>query len=150
MVAKAVVAACEGLRQDYPGCCLEMQDPVSNLHEELGEPALRALVSAFYRRVRDDDLIGPMYPADDWAGAEKRLADFLVMRFGGPATYLEERGHPRLRMRHLPFSIGAAERDRWLDLMGQAMAETAVPPEIAPVLGAFFAQVADFMRNRPD
>lgn len=114
----------------------------------VGEDRLRAMVAAFYRGVREDDVIGPLYPQDDWEGAEKRLADFIVFRFGGPATYLEERGHPRLRMRHLPFSIGLAERDRWLELMGQAMREAEIPDDVAPMMGAFFAQVADMMRNR--
>jgi hemoglobin len=127
-----------------------MTDPTTTLYAELGEPTLRALVAAFYQRVRDDEIIGPLYPQDDWAGAEKRLADFLIFRFGGPQTYIEERGHPRLRMRHMPFSIGIAERDRWLDLMGAAMHETGIKPPQAETLAAFFAQVADFMRNRPD
>lgn len=124
-------------------------DPVGNLFEVLGEAKLRALVAAFYRRVKEDDVIGPMYPPHDWEGAEKRLADFLIYRFGGPQTYVEERGHPRLRGRHLPFAIGERERDRWLDLMGAAMKEVEISAEAAPVLGAFFAQVADFMRNQP-
>jgi len=125
-------------------------DPVGNLYYDLGEERLRSLVAAFYRRVRSDDLIGPMYPADDWGGSEKRLADFLVYRFGGPQTYLEERGHPRLRGRHMPFSIGLAERDRWLDLMGASMREVEIPLELVPVISAFFAQIADFMRNREE
>ena len=66
---------------------------------------------------------------------------------GGVPRYLEERGHPRLRMRHRPFRIGEAERDRWLELMGAAMVEAEVPPPVAAPLGEFFAQVADFMRN---
>ena len=127
-----------------------MTDPTTTLYAELGEPTLRALVTAFYQRVREDEIIGPLYPQDDWAGAEKRLADFLIFRFGGPQTYIEERGHPRLRMRHMPFSIGITERDRWLDLMGAAMHETGIKPPQAETLAAFFAQVADFMRNRPD
>jgi hemoglobin len=108
------------------------------------------MVSAFYSRVRTDDLIGKMYPPEDWNGSEKRLADFLVYRFGGPATYIEERGHPRLRGRHMPFSIGIAERDRWLKLMGEAMRETGISTEVAGVMLPFFAQVADSMRNRPE
>ena len=127
-----------------------MDDPTATLYADLGAPTLRAMVASFYRRVQTDDLIGPMYPGHDWTGAEKRLVDFLIFRFGGPATYIEERGHPRLRGRHMPFSIGEAERDRWLDLMGQAMAEVEIPQEQAVVLGAFFAQVADFMRNREE
>ena len=121
---------------------------VDQICEHVGEERLRAMVAAFYRQVREDDVIGPLYPQGDWEGAEKRLADFIVYRFGGPPTYLEERGHPRLRMRHMPFSIGMAERDRWLDLMGKAMRETEIPADAAPLIGAFFAQVADMMRNR--
>jgi hemoglobin len=123
-------------------------DEISALYSQVGEDKLRAMVAAFYRRVRSDDLIGPMYPPDDWEGAEKRLADFIVYRLGGPQTYLEERGHPRLRGRHMPFAIGEAERDRWLDLMGQSMLEAEIPAEQAPIMGAFFAQIADMMRNR--
>ncbi len=108
------------------------------------------MVAAFYRRVRTDDLLGPMYPEQDFAGAEKRLLDFLVFRFGGPQRYIEERGHPRLRMRHIPFSIGMAERDRWLVLMGEAMREAEIPETEALQMAAFFAQVADMMRNRPE
>lgn len=123
-------------------------DELSTLCAQVGETKLRGMVTAFYRRVRTDDVIGKMYPPDDWAGAEKRLADFIVYRFGGPQTYIEERGHPRLRGRHMPFSIGEAERDRWLKLMGEAMQEVVIPPEEGAVIGAFFAQVADMMRNR--
>ncbi len=123
---------------------------VESLCQEVGEAGLRAMVSAFYSRVRTDDLIGRMYPPEDWNGSEKRLADFLVYRFGGPATYIEERGHPRLRGRHMPFSIGIAERDRWLKLMGEAMRETGISTEVAGVMLPFFAQVADSMRNRPE
>ncbi len=123
-------------------------DELSTLCAQVGETKLRGMVTAFYRRVRTDDVIGKMYPPDDWAGAEKRLADFIVYRFGGPQTYIEERGHPRLRGRHMPFSIGEAERDRWLKLMGEAMQEVVIPPGEGAVIGAFFAQVADMMRNR--
>ena len=125
-------------------------DPISQLHDSFPEAEIRRMVSAFYRRVREDDLIGKMYPPNDWEGAEKRLADFIVYRFGGPPTYIEERGHPRLRARHFPFSIGIPERDRWLELMGQSMRECEVPETVAPMIGMFFAQVADSMRNREE
>ncbi len=125
-------------------------DEISTLCARVGEVKLRNMVAAFYRRVRMDDLIGTMYPPEDWAGAEKRLADFIVYRFGGPQTYLEERGHPRLRGRHLPFTIGAAERDRWLELMRQAMCEVEISAVEAPIIEAFFTQVADMMRNRAE
>lgn len=115
---------------------------------EIGAEGFERIVAGFYRRVREDDLIGPMYPADDWEGAEKRLADFLKFRIGADETYLQERGHPRLRMRHMPFVIGEKERDRWLELMGAALVEEQVAEATARDLMAFFGQVADFMRNR--
>lgn len=116
--------------------------------ELCGEDGIRRLVAAFYRGVRGDDLLGPMYPAQDWAGAEERLAEFLLFRLGGSSRYLELRGHPRLRMRHFPFKIGTAERDRWLKLMNAAMDETGVPAPARAFLDPFFNQVADFMRNQ--
>jgi hemoglobin len=122
----------------------------ARLMELMGESGIRRMVAAFYERVRVDDLIGPMYPEGDWDGAEERLADFLMFRLGGVPKYIEERGHPRLKMRHLPFRIGVAERDRWVELMNAAMEESAVPEEAAGFLGPFFAQVADFMRNQPE
>lgn len=114
----------------------------------LGADGINAMVAAFYRRVAGDDLLGPMYPAEDMEGAEERLADFLRFRLLGDPVYQFKRGHPRLRMRHMPFAIGEAERDRWMDLMVAAMEETGVSAEVKEVLVPFFAQVADFMRNR--
>lgn len=114
-----------------------------------GEDGIRETVAAFYRRVRMDDVIGPLYPPDDWENAEHRLALYLLFRLGASSEYLETRGHPRLRARHLPFSIGMAERDRWLELMTAAMEETSVPALAREFLDPFFAQVADFMRNLP-
>ncbi len=89
-----------------------------------------------------------MYPASDLAGAEERLRDFLIYRFGGPQRYIEQRGHPRLRMRHAPFPIGQAARDRWIQLMNNAMAEAALPAEVEAMLREFFAGVATFMINQ--
>lgn len=115
--------------------------------QSIGAEGFERIVAGFYRRVKEDDLIGPMYPKNDWEGAEKRLADFLKFRIGADETYLKERGHPRLRMRHMPFKIGEADRDRWLKLMGEAVEEEGVESEVAEELMAFFAQVAEFMRN---
>lgn len=115
-----------------------------------GENGIRQMVSAFYRRVREDNLIGPMYPENDLAGAEERLAEFLLFRLGASTRYLETRGHPKLRMRHITFRIGIAERDRWLELMTSAMEDAGVPAEAREFLDPFFAQVADFMRNQAD
>ncbi len=122
----------------------------SMIRAQMKSDDFRKMVAAFYRRVRTDDLIGPMYPKDDWAGAEKRLADFLCFRLLGETTYIEERGHPRLRGRHMPFSIGVAERDRWLQIMEGAMEETGVPELSAAALRPFFRQIADFMLNRDE
>ena len=121
---------------------------MKEVYEQIGETGLRELVAAFYRRVKEDNLLGPMYPESDWHGAEERLADFLVYRFGGSQKYIEERGHPRLRMRHMPFRIGEAERDRWLQLMGKAMVEQTIAEPAARLLEDFFVQTADFMRNQ--
>ncbi len=115
-----------------------------------GETGIRAMVTAFYRRARTDDLIGPMYPQDDWEGSEGRLVEFLLFRLGASTRYIETRGHPRLRMRHVTFRIGLAERNRWLELMTAAMDETGVPAEAREFLDPLFAQVADFLRNQAD
>ena len=123
---------------------------MNEVHQQIGEEGLNNLVSAFYKRVKEDDLLSPMYPNDDWEGAQERLADFLIYRCGGSQKYIEERGHPRLRMRHMPFHIGTAERDRWLKLMGEAMDETGVKPPASELLSEFFVQTADFMRNSSD
>lgn len=125
-----------------------METMEETVARELGREGIASLVAAFYRGVRTDDLIGPMYPADDWEGSEQRLREFLCFRLLGDQAYLEKRGHPRLRARHLPFTIGEAERDRWLVLMEAAIDETEVPAASRRVLVPFFAQVADFMRNR--
>lgn len=126
------------------------EEPIpTSVYELIGHQGFSELVAAFYRRVREDDLIGPMYPGQDWQGAEQRLRDFLIFRFGGPDDYIQQRGHPRLRMRHAPFKIGLAERDRWLSLMDAALQETALPTAAANTLREFFAPTADFMRNTP-
>lgn len=114
----------------------------------IGEEGFERLSAAFYRQVPGDPVLGPMYPAKDLEGARQRLRDFLIFRFGGPHTYVEQRGHPRLRMRHAPFAIGQAARDRWLQLMTRALAETKLPAEAAQVLGAFFEATTTFLVNR--
>ena len=84
-----------------------MDDAV--IYTILGEAGFTKMVAAFYRRIKQDPLIGPMYPEEDLVGAEERLRDFLLFRFGNDPRYQAKRGHPRLRMRHAPFSIGEAE-----------------------------------------
>jgi hemoglobin len=119
-----------------------------DLYGLIGEDGFHRLVAAFYRQVPKDEILGPMYPADDLAGAEQRLRDFLIFRFGGPSRYLEDRGHPRLRMRHFPFPITQAARNRWLQLMTGAIEEASLPPEAGGLLRAFFDGTATFLINR--
>jgi hemoglobin len=121
-----------------------------DLYTLIGEDGFARLVAAFYRRVRTDDLLGPLYPQDDWAGSEQRLRDFLVGRFGGPPRYIEQRGHPRLRMRHAHFPVDRVRRDRWMELMTASLAETALPADVTAYLRVFFDQVATFLLNRAD
>jgi hemoglobin len=118
------------------------------VYERIGEEGFTRLVRAFYAQVPHDDILAPMYPAEDLAGAELRLRDFLIGRFGGPPRYVEQRGHPRLRMRHAPFVIDRRARDRWMQLMGNALDSTDLPPEVTALLREFLGQVATFMINR--
>jgi len=113
-----------------------------------GTPFFEALVGRFYDGVATDPLLRPIYPEPDLAGARHRLTLFLIQYWGGPTTYDQERGHPRLRMRHAPFAIGQAERDRWLVLMRAAVAELAPPDDVAEELERYFAMAAEAMRNR--
>jgi hemoglobin len=118
------------------------------VYERVGEEGFERLVRAFYAQVPGDDILAPMYPAHDLAGAEQRLRDFLVGRFGGPPRYIEQRGHPRLRMRHLPFAIDQRARDRWIQLMDRAIDDARLPADVVPLIREFLGQVATFMINR--
>jgi hemoglobin len=118
------------------------------VYEQIGEEGFARLVRAFYAQVPGDDVLGPLYPPQDMAGAEARLRDFLVGRFGGPMRYVEQRGHPRLRMRHAPYAIDQGARDRWMQLMTRALDETKLPVESDAILRAFFDATATFMVNR--
>jgi hemoglobin len=114
----------------------------------IGEDHFRRLIRLFYAQIPADDLLGPMYQGRDLAAAEKRLCDFLIFRFGGPEHYIEQRGHPRLRMRHAPIVIDQTARDRWMQLMQNAMAQMKLPDEPATVLRNFFEGTSTFMINR--
>jgi hemoglobin len=118
------------------------------VYATIGEEGFARLVGAFYRQVPGNAVLGPMYPADDLSGAEHRLRDFLVGRFGGPPRYIAQRGHPRLRMRHMPFAIDGAARDQWVALMDRALEEAALPVPVVVVLREFFHGMATFMINR--
>ena len=120
----------------------------NNLVTVLGVGGIERLVAAFYRQIPGDDLLGPMYPAEDLAGAEERLRLFLVFRFGGPQDYLQRRGHPALRMRHAPFAVTQAARDRWMQLMENAIVECEFSEEVQGVLRGCLGNVATFLINR--
>jgi hemoglobin len=122
----------------------------SEVYSVIGEDGFKRLVAAFYGRVPEDDILAPMYPGRDLAGAEQRLRDFLIYRFGGPPRYIEERGHPRLRMRHAPFPVGTAARNRWVQLMNAALDESKLPADADRILRSFFDSTATFLINRPD
>jgi hemoglobin len=120
----------------------------TDIYTAIGEDGFRRLVAAFYRQIPEDDILGPIYPRDDLAGAEERLRGFLIFRFGGPETYIEQRGHPRLRMRHAPFPVDAAARNRWMELMNRALDEVQFPPEVHAILEGYFESTATAMMNR--
>jgi hemoglobin len=118
------------------------------VYSAIGQDGFERLIAAFYRQIPNDGILGPLYRGRDLAAAEQRLRDFLIYRFGGPQRYIEERGHPRLRMRHAPFPIDQAARDRWLQLMRTALAESDLPREASEVLRSFFESTATFLINR--
>jgi hemoglobin len=124
------------------------QDQELPIYTLLGEQKLAAIVHGFYRRVPQDPILSRMYPPHDLAAAEARLRDFLIYRFGGPPNYLRERGHPRLRMRHLPFAIDQAARDRWLALMLESLHEQQVAQDLCDYLERFLGDIATFLVNR--
>ncbi|MEJ5919323.1 globin [Corynebacterium sp. H78] len=124
----------------------------SDFYREVGDETFAKIVAGFYRRVKTDDILGPMYPQDDWDGAEDRLRMFLEQYWGGPHTYNEVRGHPRLRMRHFPFHVDRAARDRWLQLMHASLDELE-PGELSDAhrdaMWKHMVQVADMLINQP-
>ena len=113
-----------------------------------GTPFFEALVARFYESVESDPVLRAVYPEADLAPARRRLTLFLIQYWGGPTTYDQERGHPRLRMRHSPFAIGPVERDRWLVHMRAAIGELAPPTEVATELERYVGMAAEAMRNR--
>ncbi len=119
----------------------------TDIYGAIGEDGFHRLIAAFYRQVPTDDILGPMYPADDLEGAEERLRDFLVGRFGGPTRYIEQRGHPRLRIRHAPFPVTPDARERWMLLMGRALDEARLPSDATALLREFFDAVSAMMIN---
>ncbi len=114
-----------------------------------GEPTFRKLVARFYAEVALDEVLRALYPEDDLGPAEERLRLFLIQYWGGPQTYMQTRGHPRLRMRHHPFVIGPRERDAWLRAMRIAVDELDVDEAHRRQLWDYFANTAAHMMNAP-
>ncbi|MFJ9365579.1 globin [Nocardia sp. NPDC101769] len=117
-----------------------------------GEKTFHRIVAAFYREVAQDEVLRPLYPEQDLGPAERRLRMFLEQYWGGPRTYSDERGHPRLRMRHVPFKVGPIERDAWLRAMRIAVAE--IEPEVLDdahrrQLLDYFEMAANSLINSP-
>ncbi len=112
-----------------------------------GEPTFRRLVHRFYQGVAEDELLRPMYPEEDLGPAEERLALFLMQYWGGPRTYSEERGHPRLRMRHAPFTVDQAAHDAWLKHMRVAVDELKLPEDAQQQLWDYLTYAAASMVN---
>ncbi|MBA3488751.1 MAG: globin [Longispora sp.] len=112
-----------------------------------GAETFRRLVDTFYAGVADDPVLRPLYPEADLGPAADRLRMFLEQYWGGPRTYSEERGHPRLRMRHVPFRIGPVERDAWLRHMRVAVDELELPAAQDTELWAYLEKAAYFMVN---
>jgi hemoglobin len=114
-----------------------------------GEETFRLLVERFYARVAGDEVLRAIYPEQDLAGATERLTLFLIQYWGGPQTYSEQRGHPRLRLRHQPFAIGSNERDLWLGHMTAAVESLELPPSVRMALLDYFETASTAMINRP-
>jgi len=114
-----------------------------------GEETFVRLVRRFYEGVATDPLLRPLYPEEDLAGAEERLRLFLIQYWGGPSTYSQRRGHPRLRMRHMPFVIREAERDAWLKHMHDAVKSLELAPELEQRLWDYLVYAAHSLVNSP-
>ena len=124
--------------------------PVSFYVEVGGHDTFVRLVDAFYRGVAADPILKPMYPEEDLAPAAERLTLFLEQYWGGPTTYSEQRGHPRLRMRHLPFHVNPDARDRWLQHMRAAVDELGLSPLHEATLWDYLQRAAHAMVNTFD
>jgi hemoglobin len=113
-----------------------------------GEATFRLLVKRFYARVASDPVLRAVYPDEDLSAATERLTLFLIQYWGGPSTYSEQRGHPRLRMRHQPFAIGQAERDAWFGHMTAAVESLDLAPAVRKALLDYFETASTAMINQ--
>jgi len=123
--------------------------PEQTIFEQVGGAAtFDLLLDHFYAAVERDPLLRPIYP-DDLVESKRRLRLFLIQYFGGPQDYSDERGHPRLRMRHIPFAIDRAARDAWIQHMTLALGSLAIPADVRGEMQRYFEDAATFLINRP-
>jgi hemoglobin len=121
---------------------------VTTFYDEIGGSAtIRAIVARFYEGVATDEVLRPLYPEDDLGPAEERFAMFLEQYWGGPTTYSEQRGHPRLRMRHAPFAVTPTAKDHWLTHFRAALDESSLTPEQDAQFWDYVTHAAQFMVN---
>jgi hemoglobin len=121
---------------------------VTTFYDEIGgEPTITAIVAAFYRGVAADEVLRPLYPEEDLGPAEERFRTFLMQYWGGPTTYSDQRGHPRLRMRHAPFAVTPVAKDHWLTHFRAALDEVGLPPEQDAQFWDYVTHAAQFMVN---
>ena len=150
-VARARPARIDGTADGSRGS--EPVEPTarSSLYEAIGgEPTFRQLIETFYAGVARDPVLRAIYPEEDLGPAAERLRLFLIQYWGGPSTYTQRRGHPRLRMRHAPFAINATARDAWLGQMRAALDSLGLAPEHDRQLWAYFTAAAESLRNTPE
>jgi hemoglobin len=121
---------------------------VTTFYDEIGgEETITAIVAAFYRGVATDEVLRPLYPEEDLGPAEERFRTFLMQYWGGPTTYSDRRGHPRLRMRHAPFAVTPVAKEHWLRHFRAALDEVALPPEQDAQFWDYVTHAAQFMVN---
>ena len=121
-------------------------NPFQSIYELIGEDQIQSLTRYFYQEVAKNQALRSLYP-EDLAPAERRLFRFLVQVFGGPQTYSEERGHPRLRQRHLGWQIGPEMRDHWLKAMLTALDQLNPNQDVKEFMAGYFIKVANHMIN---
>lgn len=122
-------------------------EPVTVFEAAGGQPAFERIIDRFYAGIESDTLLRPMYPAD-LTESRRHMVLFLMQYFGGPGTYSQERGHPRLRMRHAPYAIGVPERDAWMKHMAAAVKAEGLTPQVEAIMMEYFERAATFMMNR--
>lgn len=130
---------------------IEPGRPSESFYDEIGgEPTITRIVARFYAGVADDEVLRPLYPEEDLGPAEERFRLFLVQYWGGPTTYSDTRGHPRLRMRHAPFAVTPEAKDRWLVHFRAGLDEAGLTPEQDARFWEYVTHAAQFMVNTFD